>query len=325
MAGFGDNSLAVKARGLSRRFGRDFWAVDSVDLDVHEGEIVGLLGPNGAGKSTTMRMLCGLLLPTEGEISVAGIDPVANPLDVKAHIGYVTQHFSLYADLTVRENLRFYGEVYGVSGADLEDTSDHWIGVLELDRWRDRLMSDMPPGWTRRAMFACAMLPDPPVLILDEPTSGVDLETSDLLWRLCRQQADRGAAVLVSTHFMAEAERCDTVSIMAAGHLLASGTPRDLVGRLEDRMMAVEARPLNVALNALSQWDRSLAATVSGSNIRVEVEGDMQTALQEAQQIVEEAGGSAGDAHTVPPTLDDVFLHIVTGDAQASRTEVGRR
>ncbi|MFO7946014.1 MAG: ABC transporter ATP-binding protein [Armatimonadota bacterium] len=325
MPGFDNNSLAIRARGLRRRFGRDFWAVDDIDLDVHEGEIVGLLGPNGAGKSTTMRMLCGLLLPTEGEIRVADIDPVQNPLDVKAHIGYVTQHFSLYADLTVRENLRFYGQVYGVRASRLDEVLDYWVEVMELDQWRDRPMSDMPPGWTRRAMFACAMLHDPPVLILDEPTSGVDLETSDLLWRLAREKADDGAAILVSTHFMAEAERCDTVNIMAAGHLVGEGTPQELVSTLQDRMMAVEARPLNVALKALSQWDRSLAATVSGSNIRVEIAGDVQGALQEARQIVEDAGGTAENARRVPATLDDVFLHLVTEDEAVSvRREGGQ-
>lgn len=304
--------MVIEVQGLARRFG-DFWAVDGLDLSVPQGGVIGLLGPNGAGKSTTMRMVCGLLLPTKGYIRVAGVDPVRDPLAAKEKIGYMTQHFSLYADLTVVENLRFYGAAYGLRQRQLSSALERWLDELELDAYAHRPMSEMPPGWTRRAEFACAVMHDAPVLILDEPTSGVDLDTSDLLWRLCRELAEAGAAILVSTHFMAEAERCDRVNIMAAGRLVAEGTPQGLTEQVRDRMLGVQAAPLDVALAALTRWSGSRAVTVAGSWIRVEIEGDMANAVLEAQNAVEQAGGSLTAVEPLEPTLDDVFLHVVTG------------
>jgi len=306
------SDMLIEVQGLARRFG-DFWAVDGLDLSVPQGGIIGLLGPNGAGKSTTMRMICGLLLPTRGRIRVAGVDPVRNPLAAKQKIGYVTQHFSLYADLTVVENLRFYGSVYGLGEPQLFSALDRWVDGLELNAYAHRPMSEMPPGWTRRAEFACAVMHDAPVLILDEPTSGVDLDTSDLLWRLCRELAENGAAILVSTHFMAEAERCDRVNIMASGHLVGEGTPQGLTEQLQGRMLGVQAAPLDVALEALTQWPGARAVTVGGSWIRVEIEGDLVSGAREARDALEQAGGTLTAVEPLEPTLDDVFLHLVTG------------
>lgn len=312
MPGGATTDMVIEVQDLARRFG-DFWAVDGLDLSVPQGGVIGLLGPNGAGKSTTMRMVCGLLLPTKGHIRVAGVDPVRDPLAAKEKIGYMTQHFSLYADLTVVENLRFYGAVYGLRQRQLSSALERWLDELELDAYAHRPMSEMPPGWTRRAEFACAVMHDAPVLILDEPTSGVDLDTSDLLWRLCRELAEAGAAILVSTHFMAEAERCDRVNIMAAGRSVAEGTPQGLTEQVRDRILGVQATPLDVALAALTRWSGSRAVTVAGSWIRVEIEGDMANAVVEAQDALEQAGGAVTAVEPLEPTLDDVFLHVVTG------------
>jgi ABC-2 type transport system ATP-binding protein len=302
---------AVRVRGLRRRFG-DFWAVDGVDLGVAAGEILGLLGPNGAGKSTVIRMICGLLLPTAGEISVAGIDPVHNPLAVKARIGYMTQHFSLYADLTVAENLSFYGAMYGLRGRALSAALGRWSSALGLGDYMQRPIGEMPPGCRRRAAFACAVIAEPPVLLLDEPTSGVDLQTSDLLWRLCARQAARGAAVLVTTHSMAEAERCERVCILAAGRIVGVGTPRGLADGLRGYMLGVEAGPLGTSVEALKAWPGARAVAVVGRMIRVEVTGALSDAEPQARRAVEQAGGRVTAVRAVEPTLDDVFVHLVT-------------
>jgi ABC-2 type transport system ATP-binding protein len=306
-----DGEAVVEVRGLRRRFGA-FCAVDGVDLEVRRGEVLGLLGPNGSGKSTTIRMICGLLRPTEGRISVAGFDPVRNPLAVKQRIGYLTQHFSLYADMTVVENLRFYGALYGLRRRDLADALDRWLELLELGGYAGRRMAELPPGWTRRAGFACAAIAEPPVLLLDEPTSGVDLATSDLMWRLCARQAAAGAAVMVSTHSMAEAERCGRVCIIAAGRIVGEGTPQALEETLRGRMLGVEAEPLGAAVAALKAWPAARAVAVVGRWIRVEVAGDAADAAEEARRWVEAAGARVAAVQALDPSLDDVFVHLVT-------------
>lgn len=301
----------VSVRGLRRRFG-DFWAVDGVDLQVAAGEVVALLGPNGAGKSTTMRIICGLLAPTAGHVRVAGLDPARQPLAVKWHIGYLTQHFSLYSDMTAEENLRFYGALYGLRGAGLAEAVRRWLALVGLEAHAKRLAGELPPGWTRRLGFACAAVAEPPVLVLDEPTSGVDLQTSELLWGLCGQLAARGAALLVSTHSMAEAERCSRVCIISAGRVVGEGTPQALVETLQGRMLGVEAEPLGAAVGALKAWPGARAVVVAGRWIRVEVAGDATAMLEGARAAVEAAGARVVACQPLAPSLDDVFVHLVT-------------
>ncbi|MCD6350579.1 MAG: ABC transporter ATP-binding protein [Armatimonadetes bacterium] len=317
-----DRTGGVHARGLGKRFG-DFWAVKQVNLDVEPGEVVGLLGPNGAGKSTTLRMMCGLLSPTEGKVTVAGLDPARNPLAVKARIGYMTQHFSLYGDLTVEENVRFYGAAYGLRGAELDEAVGRWLSELELEAWRDRATGKLPPGWTRRAAFACAVIAGPPVLLLDEPTSGVDAETSDLLWHLAALEAEQGVAVLVTTHWMAEAERCDRVLIIAAGQVVGEGTPQELPAALRGRILGLRAEPLGVALAALKSWPASRAVAIAGQWITVELPGPAAEAADDARQVVEAAGARVMETREMEPTLDDVFAHLVTRPGKAAAAEGG--
>ena len=307
----------IQVRGLKKRFG-DFWAVRGIDLIVHAGEIVGLLGSNGAGKSTTIRMICGLLHPTAGEVRVAGHDPAREPIAVKAVIGYVTQHQALYSDLTIRENVRFYGGVWGLAGRALEEAVEMWMERLRLRDFADQPLRDVPPGPARCAAFACAAIGNPPVLVLDEPTSSVDTETSELIWNLCAEHRDQGGAVLVTTHWMAEAERCDRVCIVAAGRIVGEGTPGELREMLKGRILGVQAIPSAKAVTALKAWPGAKAVAVAGRWIRVEVDGDAAAAVDAARQAAESAGARVLEVRPLEPLLDDVFVHLVTqaGEAQ---------
>ena len=218
---------AVLAQGLTKRFG-NFAAVDCVDLAVRPGEIFGFLGANGAGKTTTIRMLCGLLAPSEGEAWVDGL-PVSRRADqVKRRIGYMSQRFSLYMDLTIGENLEFYGGVYGLSARDIAERGAQAAEQLGLSAFRDRLPSGLPPGYRQRLALGCSVLHRPRILFLDEPTGGVDPMARRTFWDLIYDLSDGGATVFVTTHYMDEAEYCGRVSIMDQGRIVALGSPQEL-------------------------------------------------------------------------------------------------
>ena len=219
--------LAVHARGLTRKFG-DFTAVDALDLDVREGEIFGFLGANGAGKTTAIRMLCGLLPPSGGEATVAGVAVGPHARELKRRIGYMSQRFSLYDDLTVDENVEFFGGIYGLEGAPLRERSDELLPVLGLADRRRTLAGDLPLGFKQRLALGCSLLHRPRVLFLDEPTGGVDPVARRRFWDLIYAQAAAGTTVFVTTHYMDEAEYCGRVSIMVQGKLVALDTPGGL-------------------------------------------------------------------------------------------------
>lgn len=218
---------ALRTRELSRRFGR-FLAVDRVSIEVAQGEIFGFLGANGAGKTTVIRMLCGLLRPSGGEAWVAGLDVYRQSEAIKRRIGYMSQRFSLYEDLSVAENLEFYGGVYGLDRAHRRRRQEEICAEFGLEGHLGDLAGSVPLGFRQRLALACALLHQPPILFLDEPTSGVDPQARRSFWALIQREAQRGAAVLVTTHFMEEAEYCHRVSIMAAGRLVALGAPGKL-------------------------------------------------------------------------------------------------
>ncbi len=220
---------AVVARGLTRRFG-DFVAVDAIDLDVSRGEIFGFLGANGAGKTTAIRMLCGLLAPTSGEASVDGIS-IHRAEAVKRRIGYMSQKFSLYGDLTVSENITFYGGVYGLTTDEIKEQSRELISRLGLQPYHNKLTASLPVGFKQRLALGCAVLHQPRILFLDEPTGGVDPVARREFWDLIYELADRGATIFVTTHYMDEAEYCGRVSIMDKGKIVAIGTPGELKQR----------------------------------------------------------------------------------------------
>jgi len=241
--------FAVETHGLTRRFGT-LTAVRDLDLAIATGEVFGLLGPNGSGKTTTIRMLCGLLEPSAGTARVAGIDVATEPDRIKERIGYMSQKFGLYEDLTVAENLDFYAGIYGLKNAARRARLDEVIGFLGLDRRFGQLAATLSGGWKRRLALGCALLHRPAVLFLDEPTAGVDPAARRAFWRTIHELARGGTTVLVTTHYMDEAERCDRLAMMSGGHLIALGTPVEVAAQvggtagatLEDAFIVLQER-----------------------------------------------------------------------------------
>ncbi|KPJ59298.1 MAG: ABC transporter ATP-binding protein [Latescibacteria bacterium DG_63] len=222
--------VSVRTEKLTRRFGR-FVAVDRVSIEVLRGEIFGFLGANGAGKTTVIRVLCGLLKPSAGEARVAGFDVYRQSEQIKKNIGYMSQKFSLYGDLTVRENIAFYGGIYGLRSQELQQKQEEILGSFGLRDHADALTVDLPLGFKQRLALGCAVLHEPPILFLDEPTSGVDPKARREFWDTIHETAEVGTTVLVTTHFMEEAEYCNRVLIMDAGRIVALDTPANLKSR----------------------------------------------------------------------------------------------
>ena len=218
---------AILAENLTRRFGR-FTAVDHISFDIDEGEVFGFLGANGAGKTTAIRMLTGLLKPTEGRAEVDGYDVGTQPEQVKQRIGYMSQKFALYDDLTVKENIRLYGGIYGLSSEAIRERRDRLLHRLGFEHAADERVGSIPLGWKQKLAFSVALLHEPGVVFLDEPTSGVDPATRRQFWEMIYEAASEGTTVLVTTHYMDEAEYCDRVSIMVEGTIDALGPPADL-------------------------------------------------------------------------------------------------
>lgn len=217
----------IEIRNLTKRFG-SFTAVDNISFDVRGGEIFGFLGANGAGKTTAMRILCGLSRPTSGSGRVAGFDICREQEKIKKNIGYMSQKFSLYPDLTVRENIRLFGGIYGLKDGEIREKTAAMLSMLEMTGERDKLAGALPLGWKQKLSFCIAMVHDPDIIFLDEPTGGVDPETRRRLWELIYDTAARGTTVFVTTHYMDEAEYCDRVSIMVDGKIAAMGSPAEL-------------------------------------------------------------------------------------------------
>lgn len=217
----------IEIRDLTKKFG-DFTAVDSIGFDVREGEIFGFLGANGAGKTTAMRILCGLSRPTSGGGTVAGFDINTQQEQIKKHIGYMSQKFSLYPDLKVWENIRLFGGIYGLRSKEIAMKTDHILKDLEMEEVWDSFVSSLPLGWKQKLAFSVAMIHEPRVVFLDEPTGGVDPETRRRFWEMIYGAAERGVTVFVTTHYMDEAEYCDRVSVMVDGRIEALGSPEEL-------------------------------------------------------------------------------------------------
>mgnify|MGYP001598479424 FL=1 len=243
-------TLAIDVNGLTRRFG-NFTAVDHITFQVSQGEVFGFLGANGAGKTTAIKVLIGLLTPTEGTASVAGFDVRTQAEDVRRRIGYMSQRFSLYEDLTVRENIDLYGGIYGLTDAEIRDRGDSLLSDLNLGESRDELVASLPLGWKQKLSFSVAMIHRPAVVFLDEPTSGVDPITRRQFWELIYTAAERGTTVFVTTHYLDEAEYCDRISIMVDGRIGAIGTPDELKRQFKtstlDEVFVRLARPAEKA------------------------------------------------------------------------------
>jgi len=227
----------IEVKKLSKHFGK-FKAVDEISFDVSRGEIFGFLGANGAGKTTAMRMLCGLSLPTLGEARVAGFDLFKNVNEIKRNIGYMSQKFSLYDDLSIRENIRFYGGIYGLNDEQIKTKTASMLDYLTLEKEANKMVKSLPLGWKQKLSFSVAMLHEPQIVFLDEPTGGVDPITRREFWTMIYEASDRGTTVFVTTHYMDEAEYCTRVSIMVDGKIDALGTPQELKERFSSPNMS---------------------------------------------------------------------------------------
>lgn len=221
------NEVVIKAEKLTKRFG-DFIATNAVSFEVYAGEIFGFLGANGAGKTTAMKMLCGLSTPSSGNASIAGFDIYKQTEQIKQNIGYMSQRFSLYDDLTVMENIQFFGGIYGLSNKKLKEKGNELIGALGLQREIKKLVASLPLGWKQKLAFSVAVLHEPKIVFLDEPTGGVDPVTRRQFWDLIYEAAERGITVFVTTHYMDEAEYCNRISVMVDGVIKALDTPQNL-------------------------------------------------------------------------------------------------
>ena len=226
----------IKVRNLVKRFG-SFVANDNLNFEVHKGEIFGFLGANGAGKTTAMKIICGLLKPTSGEVEVAGYDLYTQTEEIKKSIGYMSQKFSLYEDLTVQENIRLYGGIYGLSKKEITQRTKELLQKLELEAAADKLISEIPLGWKQKLAFSVAVFHNPGIVFLDEPTGGVDPITRRQFWNLIYEAANNGVTIFVTTHYMDEAEYCDRISIMVDGKIVALDTPQALIEKYKAKDM----------------------------------------------------------------------------------------
>jgi ABC-2 type transport system ATP-binding protein len=303
------DSLPVVVRNLTRRFG-DFVAVDQVTFDVHAGEIFGFLGPNGAGKTTTIKMLTGLLEPSSGEGRVAGLDIRRERRAVKRSIGYMSQKFSLYTDLTVRENIDLFAGLYGVGGHRLEARRRWILETADLRGAGDRVTGALPLGWKQRLALGCAMVHEPPILFLDEPTSGVDPVARRRFWDLIDDLAAKGTTVFVTTHYMEEAEYCHRLALMNRGEVIALDTPRALRKRVVEPILEVRTDDAPRAVDALVNEPGVLDAAMFGRLLHVTVE-DETTGHDIVRSALSASGRSVEGIRPVEPSLEDVFVSLV--------------
>ena len=298
----------VYVENLTRRFG-DFVAVDHVSFEINPGEIVGYLGPNGSGKTTTIRMLLGLLAPSEGSATVLGFDSFKQTEQVRARVGYMSQKFAIYDDLTVWENLQFYGGVYGITDkASIMQTIKH----VGLDSHEATLTRELSAGWRQRLALGIAIVHSPKLLFLDEPTSGVDPTARRAFWDLIYDLAAEGVTILVTTHYMDEAEYCGRVGIMRDGKLLAMDTPLALKGQyVPGDVWEVTAEPLLAGLDALSAAQGVARAGLAGDHLRVIVEHGLSE--KELRRMLENSKVRVASMQKGEPSLEDVFLALAKG------------
>jgi ABC-2 type transport system ATP-binding protein len=306
----------IEVEHLVKRFG-PFTAVDDVSLSVEPGEVFGLLGSNGAGKTTAIRMLCGLLRPSSGSARVLGIDVARDPEGLKRRIGYMTQRFSLYEDLTVRQNLRFFGGVYGLRGSSFAERQAWAVQMAGLEGKTDLLTGSLPGGWKQRLALACSVLHRPGVVFLDEPTGGVDPISRRRFWNLIDSMAGEGVTIIVTTHYLDEAERCDRIALMHAGRLVALGSVRELKDVFAGRELLEVTCPRFLRAQELLEREAwVLEASVFGTRLHVVVEDEAE-ARQRIQEVLAGEGNVPVEIERIVPSLEDVFIHCIEAEETA--------
>ena len=307
--------FVVEVEDLVKKFG-SFVAVDHIHFQVEKGEIFGFLGPNGAGKSTTIRMLCGLLLPTSGKGKVAGFDIMKEPEKIKQAIGYMSQKFSLYDDLTVAENLHFFGGIYGLSGSLQREREREVLEMIGLQGFQERSTRTLPVGWKQRLALGCAILHAPSALFLDEPTSGVDPISRRNFWSLIQEMGEEGVTTFVTTHYMDEAEYCGRLALIYQGRIIALGTPSELkLKTLSQGVLEVECDPLVPALDLLKKEPWVSESAVFGDGLHVigkegaDLEREIHVLFQKHGILLKRVG-------TIRPSLEDVFVSLIEKEDQ---------
>jgi ABC-2 type transport system ATP-binding protein len=310
-----DSSDSVIIEKLMKRFG-EFVAVDQISLNVHKGEVFGFLGPNGAGKSTTIRMLCGLLRPTSGRAMVAGYDVSRQPEIVRQNIGYMSQMFSLYNDLKVIENIRLFAGLYSVPANKLKERIDWALAMANLEGKENLITGTLPGGWKQRLALGCAVLHKPPVIFLDEPTSGVDPISRRQFWDLIHDMAAQGVTVFVTTHYMEEAEYCNRLALIFRGQIVALGTPSELKrDSMKGELLLLECSPLGGAVELLQSAQDVMDAAVFGNALHLVVQ-DAEAAAPRLKHFLEEHSIAVCRIEQIRPTLEDVFVSLTTSAAE---------
>jgi ABC-2 type transport system ATP-binding protein len=312
--------FAVVTEGLTRRFGR-LVAVDHLNLQVRTGELYGFLGPNGAGKSTTLRMLCGILEPSEGRGTVLGMDLVREPERIKSAIGYMSQKFSLYDDLTAEENLTFYARVYMVPRADRAGRIAQMIRLADLTGQETKRAAHLSGGYRQRLALACALVHGPRLLFLDEPTAGVDPVSRRNFWGLIRRLVEGGITAVVTTHYMDEAELCDTLGFIYQGKLIAQGGPAWIKREtFRKPVVELEVDDLRRATDLLGDWDAVEDVTRVGSRLRLVLADERGTA-EDVTAALKRQGLSVAWAREVEPSVEDLFVSFVDKERKARLRE----
>jgi ABC-2 type transport system ATP-binding protein len=305
-------TIAVEVNDLVKRFG-SFVAVDHVSFQVSRGEIFGFLGPNGAGKSTTIRILCGLLGPTSGRASVHGYDVATQPELIRRNIGYMSQKFSLYDDLTVEENIEFFSGIYGVPLERRAGRAAYVLRMAGLESRRSEMTRLLSGGWKQRLALGCAILHEPPILFLDEPTSGVDPIARRDFWDLIHQLSDAGHTVFVSTHYMDEAEYCHRLALMYRGRIIALGTPPELKDRLHGQtLLRLDTHSPLDTMKALEGTPGVSDVAVFGSGLHLTVADP--SAVPKIRQKLESEGIEVRRLEPIPPSMEDVFVAMIEAE-----------
>ncbi len=310
-------NFAIEARGLSKHFG-DLRAVSALDLNVPRGQIYGFLGPNGSGKSTTIRMLCGLLTPTEGSADVLGTKIPGRAKSLKPKIGYMTQKFSLFGDMSVQENLQFISEIYSYPAGNRKRRIEELLEKYDLVPQRTQLAGTMSGGQKQRLALACAVLHHPELLLLDEPTSAVDPQSRRDFWANLFRLAETGTTILVSTHYMDEAERCHRLAILDRGVKVADGTPQELQAATGMHIVEVMAEDPYAAQAAIDERAEIASVTQLGVRLRVLIPERYTDPIEIVKQALTNKGVS-GDARIATPTLEDVFVAVTMKPEESDR------
>jgi ABC-2 type transport system ATP-binding protein len=311
-----DTAAAISVRGLTKRFG-DFTAVDGIDFDVPRGQVFGFLGPNGSGKSTTIRMLTGSLTATAGQAYVLGEDVLAHPARAQPRIGYMSQKFTLFKDLTVDENLRFYAGVYGLSPEQYANQRAYVLRMADLEGREKELTANLSVGWRRRLALGTATIHSPELLFLDEPTSGVDPVARRQFWDLLYDLANRGVTLFVTTHYMEEASHCNQLAFIYRGRLVAEGTPQEIRDRATgQRILEVRVANPDAGLELITKLPEVVDAYLSGATVHAVVEHEVAERAVAESVINELQSRGFGDVSVAPvaPTIDDVFVSLVSSE-----------